>query len=75
MYVIRAAGETCRIIDAEDRVRFVGDLWECENWLDRQENLAPTPPAKNHASTRGRLAWSSLQRWVSQGTHLLPRAQ
>ena len=40
MYRVQIVEKSCRVVDDEDRVVFVGSLRECEEWLDATENQA-----------------------------------
>lgn len=39
MYQLQFFDRSCRVVDEDDRVLFVGSYRECEEWLDLQENV------------------------------------
>ena len=53
--------ETSQILNANDEPVFTGSLRQCEDWLDRQENLTrPQRPPFTHLAGRARAAFSRV---------------
>lgn len=67
MYKISATGQTCDILDSEDRVCFTGTLRECEDWLDGRENQLASPAAAARSPAKSPAGGDFLHRWLAMG--------
>jgi hypothetical protein len=56
--VLCIRGGRWRIVDASDRLVFVGTQLQGEDWLDRQENLRRRPSALSG------FLWEVVEAWV-----------